>query len=396
MGRDLRLGARTAAAQDRDHPRRQQDEGQQARVHARDRRLPAPAWTHGDAARRQGDAPRRRRDVRRRPARRRTNWYARAAGRARRRPALTACRSPARASRSSRSRRTCCRSCRARWPSRAASPAPTARCNSASSCRARTTARCSRSAPQPPESKQIDVLNIFNDGSQQDRTGHDDVDDAHGPRPGRGPRLRADLLERQPADLRRAGDLPRRHQLRHASQFVDGKFQTDGAKSTIEVVNLHARPGQRHASTIQGTLDPDVAVKLTGTIVMTSVTGAPGVPGMRRQAHAAAAVRLEGPGLPRRPAGPDHRLRRQTWTVVGFADDDLDRHDRQHRHVPDGHAARRRRSSTRCRSTSTSRRTVARRVTVGAATGGDNGSPARAGDWITDGFVVGQRSRSPD
>jgi hypothetical protein len=25
--------------------------------------------------------------------------------------------------------------------------------------------------PQPPESKQIDVLNIFNDGSQQDRTG---------------------------------------------------------------------------------------------------------------------------------------------------------------------------------------------------------------------------------
>ena len=42
--------------------------------------------------------------------------------------------------------RTCSRSCAARWPSRAASPAPTARSSSGSSCRASRTARCSRSA----------------------------------------------------------------------------------------------------------------------------------------------------------------------------------------------------------------------------------------------------------
>ena len=35
----------------------------------------------------------------------------------------------------------------------------------AQAARARRTARCSRSATQPPESKQIDVLNVFNDGS---------------------------------------------------------------------------------------------------------------------------------------------------------------------------------------------------------------------------------------
>ena len=46
------------------------------------------------------------------------------------------------------------------------------------------------------------------------RPRHDDLDDADGLRPGQGPRLRPDLLERQPADVRRAGDLPRRHRLR--------------------------------------------------------------------------------------------------------------------------------------------------------------------------------------
>ena len=51
-------------------------------------------------------------------------------------------------------------------------------------------------------------------------------------------------------------------------QFVDGKFDTNGAKSTIEVVNLMLGKGNDSLD-IQGTLDPDDAVKLTGTIVIT-------------------------------------------------------------------------------------------------------------------------------
>ena len=55
-------------------------------------------------------------------------------------------------------------------------------------------------------------------------------------------------------------------------QFVDGKFPTDGAKSTIEVVNLLLGIGNDSLD-IQGTLDPDVAVKMTGTIIITADRG---------------------------------------------------------------------------------------------------------------------------
>ena len=48
-------------------------------------------------------------------------------------------------------------------------------------------------------------------------------------------------------------------------QFVDGKFSTDGAKSTIEVVNLLLGIGNDELD-VQGTLDPDDPVKMTGTI----------------------------------------------------------------------------------------------------------------------------------
>ena len=80
-------------------------------------------------------------------------------------------------------------------------------------------------------------------------------------------------------------------------------------KSSIEVVNLllgqgndtlhgrrHARSGHRRQADRH---DRDHA----------RVTGAGGVPDRDAQAHAAAAVRLEVAGLPRRPAGPHHGLR---------------------------------------------------------------------------------------
>jgi hypothetical protein len=137
--------------------------------------------------------------------------------------------------------------------------------------------------------------------------------------------------------------------------FVDGKFQTDGGKSSIEVVNLLLGQGNDNFKVL-GTLDPDVAVKLTGTVVLTALpSGAPGFP--------TATVKLTRPqpfdwksqgflvGQPFHISGTT-----QTWTVVGFGDDNLADTVDKHGHVPDGDAAPRRRSSTRSRSTSTSRR----------------------------------------
>ncbi len=121
--------------------------------------------------------------------------------------------------------------------------------------------------PQPPESKQIDVLNVFNDGSQQDRTGGMTSTTIKGLGLAGRPRLRPDLLERQPADVRRAGVFPGGISF-GTVQFVDGAFQTNGAKSTIEVVNLMLGQGN-DTFQVLGTLDPDVAVKIIGSIILT-------------------------------------------------------------------------------------------------------------------------------
>ena len=157
VGRDLPAARSTARApararpalQDRGHPRREQDEGREARaplVRRPRRRLPPRrrslgVFTNGIVPR-PPDRPGR--DVH-------EHELVRCSRRSCSRPtSATSFRSAARASRSSRSRSTGSTSCRARSRSRAASPAPTARSTSASSCRARRTARCSRSARSRP------------------------------------------------------------------------------------------------------------------------------------------------------------------------------------------------------------------------------------------------------
>ena len=55
--------------------------------------------------------------------------------------------------------------------------------------------------------------------------------------------------------VRRAADVPRRHQLRRRSRSSNGQFTTDGAKSTIEVLNVLLGQGNDKL-TITGTLDP--------------------------------------------------------------------------------------------------------------------------------------------
>ncbi|HET9436020.1 MAG TPA: Calx-beta domain-containing protein [Candidatus Limnocylindrales bacterium] len=121
--------------------------------------------------------------------------------------------------------------------------------------------------PQPPESKQIDVLNVFNDGSQQDRIGGmtstaikglgmaDDLD--FGPTYSSGNAQTFGEPAVFPGGISFG-----------TVQFVDGAFQTDGAKSTVEVVNVLLGQGN-DIFQVLGTLDPDVAVKLIGSIILT-------------------------------------------------------------------------------------------------------------------------------
>ena len=179
--------------------------------------------------------------------------------------------------------------------------------------RARRTRPLFAIGPQPPESKQIDVLNIFNDGSQQDRAGTmtsttikglgmaDDLD--FGPTYSSG----------NPQTFGEPAIFP--GGISYGTvQFVDGKFPTDGGKSTIEVVNLllgqgndnfddprHARPGRRGQAHRHDRHHAD---------------------GDGHRPPPLGAVRLEVAGLPRRPARPHLRLR-PVWTVPGFGDDFL-------------------------------------------------------------------------
>ena len=166
---------------------------------------------------------------------------------------------------------------------------------------------------QPPESKQIDVLNIFHDGSKEDGEGTltsttlsgfglaDDLD--FGPSYSTG----------NPQTFGEPAIFPGGIGF-GTIQFVDGTFSTDGAKSTVEVVNFFGGIGNDELD-VQGTLDPDDAVKLTGTIIITPT--AIGIDLTRPQPFD---WKAQGflIGQPVEISGyPDY-----VWTVVGFEDDD--------------------------------------------------------------------------
>jgi hypothetical protein len=167
---------------------------------------------------------------------------------------------------------------------------------------------------QPPESKQIDVLNIFNDGSKEDRSGV--------------------LTSTQLSGLGLPGDLDFGPNFSTGNaqtfgepvifpggigfgtmQFVDGSYDVNNAVSTIEVINLLLGIGNDHLD-VQGTIDPDVPVKLTGTVILTAVSG--GVDVTRPDPFD---WRAQGflVGQPVRISGfPGHE-----FIVTGFSDDDL-------------------------------------------------------------------------
>ena len=181
--------------------------------------------------------------------------------------------------------------------------------------------------PQPPESKQIDVLNIFNDGAKEDGAGTMTSTTLSGLR---ARRRTSTSARRTRAATRRPSASPRSSRAGSASarvQFVDGKFQTNGAKSTIEVVNLLLGEGNDSLD-IQGTLDPDDrreadrhdrrSPRATGTSAstVTSLTRPRRSTGRRRASSSAS--RCTSPAS--RPDLERRRLRRRR----------PGRHDRQH------------------------------------------------------------------
>ncbi|HEY3484924.1 MAG TPA: Calx-beta domain-containing protein [Ilumatobacteraceae bacterium] len=242
---------------------------------------------------------------------------------------------------------------------------------------------------QPPESKQIDVLNLFNDGSKQNRSGTMTSTTLSGLGLPKDLDFGPVYSSGNPQTFGEPAIFP--GGIGYGTvQFVDGVFTTNGAKSTIEVVNLLLGIGN-DAVDVQGTLDPDDPVKLSGTLVI-----------QPRNAGALGASDIGGIDLTR-PTPFDWKaqgfLVGQTvkisgfagsWVVVGFSDDnvnDTTNFTRMHLKgaiLTPGQIA--------AAPLETLTEVVDVPTTATPASGG--GTLVRTdptGNWLADGFVVGQR-----
>jgi Ca2+-binding RTX toxin-like protein len=154
--------------------------------------------------------------------------------------------------------------------------------------------------------------------------------------------------------------------------FVDGTFQTNGSKSSIEVVNFLGGSGNDRLD-VQGTIDPDDAVKLIGSVIVTPSAG--GVDVTRSQPFD---WKAQGflVGQPVHVSGLVG-----TWIVVGFSDSfDGDTVSNTVMHLSGTVVAGAQPSATA---------TVAGVTTDGYAFGG--ALTRAAGSWVADGFALGQQ-----
>ena len=173
-------------------------------------------------------------------------------------------------------------------------------------------------------------------------------------------------------------------------QFVDGKFDTNGAKSTIEVVNLLLGIGNDELD-VQGTLDPDDPVKLTGTLVIdarpagTLSAGDPGGIDLTRPLPFDWKAQGFLAGQPVQISGFA-----QTWTVLGFSDDEeTDTQDFTRMHLSGAILTQAQIGGAPFQVFAS--KTVPGVTVAGGASGGT--VTRAAGDWVADGFIVGQTLR---
>ncbi len=256
-------------------------------------------------------------------------------------------------------------------------------------------------ATQAPESKQIDVLNVYGDGSVAHHWGvmtsttlrglgmAKDLD--FGPSYGGGEGEQETFGEPQifPGGISFG-----------SVSFVDGEYETDGGKSTIEVLNLFLGSGNDRLD-IQGTLQPDVPVKLKGTITLGTAVTYPGFaapPAGAYQLTRSSPFDWKAQGfLIGQPVTITNQPGR-TFKVVGFADSNpMDTTDNtvMYLQLISGAAP-----TTGTSPIGNPPTVVAQDVPVtvtipvvisGGAAGGT--VTRSTGDWAADGFVVGQLVR---
>ena len=241
---------------------------------------------------------------------------------------------------------------------------------------------------QPPESKQIDVLNLFNDGSKQNRSGTMTSTTLSGLGLPKDLDFGPVYSSGNPQTFGEPAIFP--GGIGYGTvQFVDGTFTTNGAKSTIEVVNLMLGIGNDGLD-IQGTIDPDVPVKLTGTVIIDrrrlrqgdrSHPTASRSTGRRKASSSASRSRS--------PASPA-----SSGSVIGFSDDDLtDTTDNTRMHLEQVEGARRDPGDHRRRRLCDDQRRRLRTTIVGTADGGKL-IRTDGGNWLPD-WIRG-RQAGPD
>ena len=256
-------------------------------------------------------------------------------------------------------------------------------------------------ATQAPESKQIDVLNIYGDSSQANNWGAMTATTLRGLGMAKDLDFGADYGGAEGQTFGEPPVFPGGISFGSVA-VVDGQYTQDtagGGKSTIEVLNLFLGSGNDRLD-IQGTLQPDVPVKLTGTVILGTALTYPGF-----AAPPVGSYQLTRPspfdwksqgfliGQPVTISGMTG-----TFRVVGFADSDpSDTTDNTVMYLQLVSGAGTVGSALRT--------VIALDVPVkgGVADGNptgpltvtpvgtDGGTVTRAmGSWVTDGFVVGQ------
>ena len=239
---------------------------------------------------------------------------------------------------------------------------------------------------QAPETKQIDVLNIYNDSSQANGRGVMNSTTLTGFGMAKDLDFGASYGGAGGQTFGEPQVFP--GGISYGTvQFVDGQFVTNGAKSTIEVFNLLLGVGNDRLD-IQGTLQPDDAVKLTGTVVLAVSAGQFGST-HRLSRPAPFDWKAQGfiVGMPVTISGMT-----ATWKVVGFGDDDpSDTTDNTVMYLKllSGAAA----PGTMLRTVigADVPVTVTAPVVITPNIQGDGGTVTRSsGSWANDGFAVGQ------
>ena len=229
---------------------------------------------------------------------------------------------------------------RARSPSRAASPAPTARSRTASSCRARPTARCSRSARSRPRASRSTCSTSSTTPASEDGTGVMTSTTL------RGFGMAEDLAfapARSP--VRRAGDRSRAASASAPIAFVDGQFQHRRREEHDRGRQPACSARATTALDIQGTLDPGrPPCQPTGN---RQLAGSPAAPISRAGFDWKAAGFLVGQTITVTDYASVGAVVPGTWTITGFTGDQNDvlHVSRRHRCPPartlDDHRRRR-------------------------------------------------------